>query len=66
MIEMLSEAVLVSLENKERNTMEHSFVNFKNQACLVTGAGSETGIGFNTFALDAAVLRPFRKDGIVK
>ncbi len=31
--------------------MEHSFVNFKNQTCLVTGAGSETGIGFNTAKL---------------
>ena len=24
-----------------------SFVNFKDQVCLITGAGSETGIGFN-------------------
>ena len=24
-----------------------SFINFKDQVCLITGAGSETGIGFN-------------------
>ena len=28
--------------------MDKTFVNFKNQVCLITGAGSETGIGFNT------------------
>lgn len=28
--------------------MHKSFVNFKDQVCLVTGAGSETGIGFST------------------
>lgn len=28
--------------------MNRSFLNFENQVCLVTGAGSETGIGFNT------------------
>lgn len=28
--------------------MENSFINFKDQVCLVTGAGSESGIGFNT------------------
>ena len=28
--------------------MDKSFVNFRDQVCLITGAGSETGIGFNT------------------
>lgn len=28
--------------------MNNSFINFKNQVCLVTGAGSDAGIGFNT------------------
>lgn len=28
--------------------MNNGFINFENQVCLVTGAGSDTGIGFNT------------------
>lgn len=26
--------------------MNHSFIEFKDQVCLITGAGSRTGIGF--------------------
>lgn len=28
--------------------MKNSFINFKDQVCFITGAGSPTGIGFNT------------------
>ena len=28
--------------------MKKSFINFENQVCVVTGAGSDSGIGFNT------------------
>ncbi len=44
---------LINTNNKEqiyisgRNSMDR-FVHFRNQVCLVTGAGSETGIGFCT------------------
>lgn len=31
---------------KKEGIMKHSFVNFEDQVCLVTGAGSPTGIGF--------------------
>ena len=31
--------------------MKKSFINFENQVCVVTGAGSDSGIGFNTAAI---------------
>ena len=56
-----------------------SFINFKDQVCLITGAGSETGIGFNaakilgglggrialvaTTAVSYTHLPPRQKDG---